>query len=73
MDNVLISKKKLNQLYRIALSFQLRNQGGLAGQAFTEYVCLRCDSSAMHENTNTPIFCKDCKKQIREEYDKETP
>lgn len=62
---------KLKKAYRYALSYQLATQGGLAGQAFTAYQCLKCDTEKNHPNTNTPIFCDDCKKQIVEAFKKE--
>lgn len=71
MSKVEIDKSKLNKLYRIVLTFQLRNSGGLCGQAFTNYICLKCDQEYSHHNTNTPYICDYCKKEIRDEFAKE--
>jgi hypothetical protein len=35
----------------------------LAGQAFTEYVCMRCDQSHHHHNTAVPKLCAACVKE----------
>lgn len=37
-----------------------RRIGGMYGQAFTEYTCLRCDEKNHHHNTGTPRLCKTC-------------
>lgn len=33
---------------------------GLAGQAFTPYVCVVCKTKHEHHNTNTPACCDAC-------------
>ncbi len=58
-----IEESKLNKLWELALWYS--NRGGIAGQAFTNYVCLMCDRDCLHENTNTPIICRDCQKEVR--------
>jgi hypothetical protein len=55
----------LDALYRAALGYQIRTQGGICGQAFTEYECAKCRLKTSHHNTNTPIFCDDCTKELR--------
>ena len=63
--------EKLKKLHRIAVSFQERNRDGMAGQAFTNYQCLRCDKTFSHPSTNTPCVCGRCTEEIKEEYKKE--
>lgn len=58
-------RDKMQTLFEIALSYQNRCSGGIAGQAFTQFVCLRCDQECMHPNTATPIICDDCVKEVR--------
>ncbi len=65
---VVVSKAVLDKLYRIAVGFDMRNRGGLAGQAFTEYTCLYCLSDKAHPNTNAPNLCPDCADQIKKQY-----
>lgn len=57
-------KLKLNKLFRVAIAYQRRTGGGLSGQAFTDFICLRCDQESSWPNTNTPIICDSCVKQI---------
>ena len=33
---------------------------GMAGQAFTDYVCAGCGTEQMHGNTSVPKLCHDC-------------
>ena len=40
-----------------------RRRGSLAGQAFTEYTCHRCDQNLMHPNTGVPVLCPACAKE----------
>ncbi len=35
-------------------------QGGIAGQAFTNYTCVGCGARSQHHNTNTPVLCPSC-------------
>jgi len=37
-----------------------RRSGSLHGQAFTEYVCQRCDQELSHHNTGVPALCTPC-------------
>jgi len=59
------SKKVLKELYRVALGQQL-NVYGMAGQALTNYICLRCEDEFTHGNTATPNFCPGCTKLLYE-------
>ena len=63
--NTLIPTKKLDKIWKYIWSYNQSIGGGLAGQAFTPYTCLKCDLEFMHENTNTPIICRDCSNEIR--------
>jgi DNA-directed RNA polymerase subunit RPC12/RpoP len=64
------SKKVLKELYRIVLGQQL-NRSGMAGQALTNYTCLRCEDEFTHGNTMTPYFCPDCTKSLYQEFKNE--
>lgn len=37
----------------------------LAGQAFTEYTCWRCDQTLSHANTAVPRLCDPCAKETQ--------
>lgn len=50
---------------RILYGYSLRKQGGIAGQAFTTFQCIRCKKEDTHCNTNTPLFCDQCSKEIK--------
>lgn len=65
------TEEKLKIAFRYALSWQMRNSGGFCGQAITGYTCLRCDSEEAHANSNTPVFCTKCSKEIKDEALKE--
>ncbi|RLJ03483.1 MAG: hypothetical protein DRP08_03485 [Candidatus Aenigmatarchaeota archaeon] len=57
-------RKKLLRAYRYALAYEPTKMSRLAGQGFTEYECLECEGTFMHGNTNTPIFCNECREKI---------
>lgn len=40
-----------------------RRATSLAGQAFTSYVCWRCEQEASHHNTAVPRLCPSCVKE----------
>lgn len=66
-----VDEKILWELYRVALGWQLSHEGGIAGQAFTEYTCLKCEKEHINPDTNTPQFCRKCTKDIRTKFSKE--
>jgi hypothetical protein len=68
--NTLVDKKKLLDLYAYALSYQWQNAGGIAGQGFTNYTCLKCDKIFSFPNTNVPIFCRVCEDDLKLEIKK---
>ena len=63
---------RIRELYRVALGESRRRQGGLAGQAFTNFTCLECGQEWSHPNTNTPLFCNPCEKDLIEWVKSET-
>lgn len=67
-ERILVDKNVLHELFRIVLGNQLTSRGGLAGQAFTEYVCLHCEEQYNHPNTACPSFCRDCTKYLMEKF-----
>jgi len=58
--------EKLDKAHRKLMCLSRRRRGGLAGQAFTNYTCFRCDSEECHGDTNTPLFCRDCESYLQE-------
>ena len=68
---VKIKDKKLKRLYRLVYAYQKLTRGGLAGQAFTSYTCIKCESDHVHTDTNIPILCDSCFKGILTEYQDE--
>lgn len=69
---MLSEDEKLKKAYRMLMPEHRRRQTGIAGQAFTEYNCFRCEKSDMHPNTAVPIFCEKCEEEIIKEYQSET-
>ena len=59
---------KFKQLIGIAISYQRRMRGGIAGQAMTGYTCLNCDGEFVHGNTAVPFICADCEENFVKEY-----
>lgn len=57
-----LSDWQYNVLIQAALSSSKRRQGGIAGQAFTNYKCVCCEGIFSNSNTNTPLFCNECEK-----------
>ena len=70
-DKVLIEKEnsrlkeRLERTQKWAYFYQLRKVQGLAGQAFTSFVCAACDKEDTYHNTNVPIFCEECTDKIK--------
>jgi DNA-directed RNA polymerase subunit RPC12/RpoP len=58
-----VSSTTLKELHRIALGAQME-RSGFAGQAFTNYICLRCEKEHTHSDTSVPNFCPDCSKGL---------
>lgn len=69
MSEEFIKSSKLNKLYRIALGAQRR--GGIVGQAFTAYTCLKCDQEKSHHNTGVPLICPVCEEGIIKKWEAE--
>jgi len=68
-DYVTIPLKKLNKLYRIAISCDVISLSDLATQAFTSFTCIRCDLDFSYPNGNTPNVCRKCS-EVLENVDK---
>lgn len=56
--------KLVRAMASLLLGENSRRQGGICGQAFSEYNCALCGNKEMHHNTATPLVCGDCKKGI---------
>lgn len=61
-------EKRINNMARPLIAYQ-SYRGGIAGQAFTSWNCLRCDNEFVHPNTLTPFICDICISQIKDLYD----
>jgi len=70
MSKTEIDSDKLQKLWTVALWYNSRTGGGVCGQAFTNYICLKCDKEYSHHNTAIPILCEDCKSEIRKQNDR---
>lgn len=38
-----------------------QKQGGIAGRAFTDWVCIGCGGEGSHPDTNVPLLCATCR------------
>ena len=59
------ANRKFDKLIKIAIAYQRSREGGLAGQAFTGYTCLKCNRDCSHPNTRVPFICPDCVKELK--------
>lgn len=59
-------EKALAKLDRAYPVLAARVGGGIAGQAFTDYTCIRCDQEKMHPNTACPMVCPECYEELKQ-------
>lgn len=59
-----ISDKSYWRMVRCCLASDMRI-GGLAGQAFTNFICVVCEEPEVNGNTSTPLICRKCTNELR--------
>jgi DNA-directed RNA polymerase subunit RPC12/RpoP len=59
-----ISEKSYFRMIQACLGLDMR-RGGVAGQAFTSYICVACENPNSHPDTAPPLVCPECTKQLR--------
>lgn len=60
--------RRINNLTRPLIAYQ-QSRSGLAGQAFTNWKCLRCDAEHVYPNTMVPFICNDCIGDVKKLYE----